>query len=126
MKKITIGGNKKVAALQQEFNEAFPYLKIEFFSREHERRGGSLRQEMLSPDTELGQLQKKPTAGSIMLKDSMTVSELEELFKQHFGLAVQVFRKSGRSWIETTVTDDWTLRDQNTEGQELSSLPGFR
>lgn len=122
MKKITIGGNKQIAALQQEFNEAFPYLKIEFFNREHARKGGSARQDMLSPDTVLGQLQKVRAKGSILLKDSMTVSELEELFKDHFGLSVQVFRKSGRSWIETTVTDDWTLKDQNAEGQELSSL----
>ena len=80
---------------------------------------------MPAPDTELGRLHKKLAAGSIMLKDSIIVSELEELFKDHFGLSVQVFLKS-RSWIQTTVTDDWTLRDQNTEGQELSSLPGFR
>jgi hypothetical protein len=122
MKSIRISDTKKIAALQQEFNEAFPYLRIEFFTREHGSRGASARRDMLDADTLLKRFQRKNTSGAIMLKGSMKVSELEALFKDHFGLSVQVFRKSGRSWIETTVTDDWTLEEQNAQGQELSSL----
>jgi hypothetical protein len=33
---------------------------------------------------------------------------------------VQVFRQSGRVWLETTRTDDWTLAEQNKQGEELS------
>jgi hypothetical protein len=36
------------------------------------------------------------------------------------GLYVQVFRKSGKVWLETTATDNWSLYKQNEEGQELS------
>jgi len=49
------------------------------------------------------------------------VSEVEQLFQDVYGLSVQVFRKSGTIWLETTATDDWTLNKQNDEAKELSS-----
>jgi hypothetical protein len=52
----------------------------------------------------------------------MTVNELEQRFKSQFGLNIQVFRKHGKTWIETTVTDNWTLFKQNEEGKTLSEL----
>jgi hypothetical protein len=39
-----------------------------------------------------------------------------------FNLSVQVFRKSAGTWIETSVTDDWTLKQQNDEGKDLSDF----
>jgi len=50
----------------------------------------------------------------------MKVSELEKIFLEDYGLNVQVFRNSGRVWLETTMTDDWTLAEQNRQGEELS------
>lgn len=60
--------------------------------------------------------------GEIILNDEMTVGELEQKFKEQFDLNVQVFRKHGNSWIETTVTDNWSLQKQNEEGRVLSEL----
>jgi hypothetical protein len=48
------------------------------------------------------------------------VVELECLFEDQFGLFVQVFRRSGNLWLETTVTDSWSLQKQNEQGKELS------
>jgi hypothetical protein len=50
----------------------------------------------------------------------MTVQELERVFQEELGLFIQVFRRSGKVWLETTATDNWTLFKQNEEGQELS------
>ena len=122
MKVIRIVNTTNIASLQKEFNEAFPYLKLEFFTQRHAIGKASSRKNLIDPAILLRQFQKKKARGAILLKDSMKVSELEELFKNIFGLSVQVFRKSGKSWIETTVTDDWTLQQQNEEGRELSSL----
>jgi hypothetical protein len=52
----------------------------------------------------------------------MLVSELENLFEDKFKLSVQVFRKSGKSWLETTFTDGWSLKKQNQEGLDLSKI----
>ena len=51
----------------------------------------------------------------------MTVGELEKLFRERFGANIQVSRKSGTLWLETTMTDNWTLKQQNEHGRELSS-----
>ena len=46
-------------------------------------------------------------------------AELEEIFETNFGLHVQIFRKSGKIWLETSTTDGWTLNQQNEEGKLL-------
>ena len=50
----------------------------------------------------------------------MTVIDLEKKFREVFGLGIQVFRKSGKAWLETTLTDNWTLEEQNRQGEALS------
>jgi hypothetical protein len=57
---------------------------------------------------------------TINIPSSITVHELEKLFQQDLGLYIQVFRKSGKVWLETTATDNWSLFKQNVEGQEWS------
>ncbi len=122
MKTLKISDNKKVSALQKEFNEIFPFLKVEFFNHRHGAFKGSPKKDILNTDLLFKQCRKKHTSGTMVIKEDMQVSELEKLFQEIFGLSAQVFRKSGRSWIETTVTDDWTLARQNKEGQDLSSF----
>ena len=59
-------------------------------------------------------------SGNITVTPQMTVNELEQSFSDVYGLNAQVFRRSGKAWLETTVTDGWTLEKQNNEGAELS------
>ena len=42
----------------------------------------------------------------------MVVWQVERLFEKEFGLHVQVFRQSGEVWLETSVSDDLTLEQQ--------------
>jgi len=51
----------------------------------------------------------------------MKVIDLEKMFKNRFNLSAQVFRKSGNLWLETTMTDNWTLLQQNNHGREIST-----
>lgn len=53
-----------------------------------------------------------------MITPDMTVTDLEQSFNTIYGLGVQVFRKSGKIWLETTVTDGWTLEEQNRQGED--------
>lgn len=121
-KTINITDTKTIYSIQKEFNELFPFLKLEFFVQKHATHQGSHKKDMLNSGLTIMQCRKNHNEGEIILKESMRVEELEKLFQQVFGLSAQVFRKSGRSWIETTVTDDWTLKQQNDEGKELSFL----
>jgi hypothetical protein len=118
--KIKITSNKTIEDIQSEFNKEFPFLKIQFFKHTHKEFQGSAKRELIPIHTNIGLL--KHHNGQIEITADMTVSELEQLFKDKLGLNVQVFRKSGKSWLETTVTDSWTLKKQDDEGKELSTL----
>jgi len=106
--------------VQQDFNNAFPFLKIEFF-RNLNRQPAFTFQEMLPHNKRVAEGQTAVTGGDIEINATMTVKELEKLFKDQFSLAVQVFRRSGNLWLETTMTDGWTLGLQNQHGKEIST-----
>ena len=112
-----ITDNKLIQDLQEEFNLLFPYLKIEFFSITSK---GKENPKILSPLQAVGQSRKKREDGVLLLNSHMTVTAFEKEMSERFGLLVQVFRQSGKMWIETSLTDSWTLERQNAEGYELS------
>jgi len=115
---MTINNQKSIIQIQEEFGSRYPFLKLEFFKNAHSVYEGSTKREMVYK-RQLTHLHK---VGEIVLNDEMTVGELEQQFKEKFDLNVQVFRKHGNSWIETTVTDNWSLQKQNEEGKVLSEL----
>jgi hypothetical protein len=119
--KIHIADNVTIQGIQREFSSVFNYLKLEFFSRPHQTGKGSEKKYMKTEDAILRDFRLVHSSGDLVITSDMTVADLENLFKDHFGLYVQVFRRSGRLWLETTATDSWTLSVQNEQGRELSS-----
>ena len=117
---ISIEDGKKIQLIQQEFNAMFPYLKIEFFSTPHKNNEGSAKKIIRSSYSTIGECRSIHNSGVVYITADMSVKDLEQMFYNTFGLSTQVFRKSGRVWLETTVTDKWTLEKQNHEGEELS------
>lgn len=120
--KITINDKRKIFAIQEEFNQAFPYLKLEFFSKPHTVGGGSAKKLIKHSSKTLGECRTIHNKGRMTISPEMTVAELEQRFGDVYGLGVQVFRKSGKVWLETTVTDAWTLEAQNSQGEALSKV----
>jgi hypothetical protein len=118
--KITINDQRKIFAIQETFSKNFPYLKLEFFAKGHKQGGPSPRNIIKHPDKTLGECRTVHNNGTITITGSMTVNELEQRFGDVYGLSVQVFRRSGNMWLETTVTDGWTLDEQNSQGESLS------
>ena len=51
----------------------------------------------------------------------MSVNAFEQNMASVFGLNLHVFRRSGNLFIETTATDDWTLKAQNDEAKAMST-----
>lgn len=120
--KIKITDKRKIFAIQEEFSKLFPYLKIEFFAKPHRVGGASPKKIMKHPSKTLGECRTVHSDGLITITPQMTVAGLEQNFRDTYGLSVQVFRKSGNAWLETTVTDGWTLETQNRQGQSLSEF----
>lgn len=119
---ITINDHRKIFAIQEDFNKLFPYLKLEFFSKPH-TKGGATSIKLIKYNSQtLGECRTIHNNGEISIIPAMSVAELEQHFGDIYGLGVQVFRKSGKTWLETTVTDNWTLEEQNKQGEELSKI----
>ncbi len=118
--KISVTDSTTITEIQKTFETQFEYLKLVFFKKPHAYKEGSAKKDALEGDIKLASLTNM--RGEFTIEETMTVNELESAFKEKFGLHVQVFRKSGNTWIETTVTDAWSLKKQNEQGKELSQL----
>ena len=106
-----------VQDLKKQFHGFFPYLKIEFFETPYKVATGSNKASMIDNKESIGAMLKSMDGGNVELDSLTTVISFEQLINDRFGLHVQVFRKSGELYIETTKTDDWTLGQQNAEGK---------
>jgi hypothetical protein len=111
-----------ISEIQKEFNNNFPYLKIEFFSTNKKKGNEPTGQVLIPGNKTIGEIKTQIRESFVQLANKMKVKELEQLFAEQFALPVQVFRKSGTLWLETTMTDEWTLQQQNEHGRELSSV----
>lgn len=118
---MIINDSRTIRELQQEFNNTFPFLKLEFFDVPHAEKKALPKSRMIPNDRKIGTIRKNHREGKLIITENETVSQLENDLWNNFGLSAQVFRKSGNLWIETSLTDSWTLERQNREGYEMSN-----
>ena len=118
---LEINGERLISDIQQDFGAVYPFLKIEFF------RNGNIRRDRYPVNKLIPATQPVKTAwhykqekGQLTLSDGMTVTDFENALMDQFGLSAQVFRRSGNIWLETTITDYWTLKQQNEHGREIT------
>lgn len=121
--KLKLQSSKRISALKDEFNSHFPFLKLEFFKVEHDPLEPTAKKAMITGDHDLGEISTSMSSGELDVQSSMKVGVLESLFAERFGLNVQVFRKSGKVWLETSSTDTMTLEEQNRLGKEKETAP---
>ena len=107
---------QSISQIQQEFQEKFPGLKIEFYESEHSDHQGSHPSNQHDPAKTLREIRQQHSEGDLVIDPEMTIAELESNFEELFGLHVQVFRRSKTLWLQTISTDDWTLEKQNRKG----------
>ena len=114
---LSINDNKFIIDLQEKFNECFPYLKIEFFSRTCIPPKMPVFNQLLPANLRLGDVRKSHEPGLLDIKSYQKTGEVEQAFKQMFGLNVQVFRKEYDQWVKTTHTKNLTLQQQSQIAQ---------
>ncbi|MFN0014759.1 MAG: hypothetical protein ACKVU2_09445 [Saprospiraceae bacterium] len=115
---IQITPEMTIGAIQTAFNEEFPYLKLVFFSKPHPAFAGSHAKFIIEDQNlKMGEIMAAPRSGMLTLMPDEPTFEVERSFEKEFGLFVQVMRKSGSTWLITTVTDLLTLEQQNAKGR---------
>ncbi len=121
--KIRVSPEFTIAEVQHTFQQAFPYLKLVFFSKPHKAFKGSPAKYLIQDrNQKIGSIEHPPKEGVIYLEPEMPTWQVERLFESEFGLHVQVFRKSGNTWLETSVTDDLSLEQQNAKGKAAENI----
>ncbi len=117
---ILINGSKTISEVQGDFSKEFPFLKLEFFDAPHKEDKALPKSKMFPNTKKLAACRKQQTDGKLIVMKDEKVKDLENELWKNFGLSAQVFRRSGNLWIETSLTDSWTLEQQNREGLEMS------
>lgn len=119
-KKMKLQFNKstRIRDAKKKFAELYPFLKLELYNMPHNEMKLSNKNERLPPDTFISEVGNRVSRGTLDVSKNRTVAEVENEFFQKFGIALQVSRKSGTFWIETSATDNRTLEMQNKMGEE--------
>lgn len=120
--KIHIHPEMTIEAVQAEFTQVFPHLKLVFFNEPHQMFQGSPASEMITDTNRtIGSIEKDPAMGTLTLEADTPTWRAERLFEDRFGLHVQIFRRSGKTWLSTSRTDLLTLEEQNEKGKACTA-----
>ena len=117
---ITINDINTISSIQEKFSQLFPFLKLEFFKKSTQQNTVAVKQPITTGGKTLAECRTVFKTGEINITPEMTVSELEKNFNEVYGLYTQVFRKSGNIWLVTSITDNWSLDEQNKQGEIIT------
>ncbi len=117
--KLDCNDNIDIIALQKAFNKMFPYLSL-IVNKQIRTYNNKISLTERDIKMKLEICRSRQNKLSLEFHPEITVSDLMECFKKQFGLLVTIKRKSGKAWLNTTVTRNWTLREQNEQGKALS------
>ena len=117
---IRIDDNLSLLSVQQEFHLEFPYLKINFIETIKSRTGTIQKKLLDKSEKTFTEFILEDRENSIIITPELTVSELVKQITNSYRLEIQLCRKSGRIWLETSATDSWTLEMQNKQGEALN------
>ena len=95
--KISI--KKKLSDIQREFNSQFPYLKLEFYQGQHATGEEATSQRLLNVDQTIREISPDAPAEDLKIDGKLKVSTLKQKILERYGLNIQIFRKSGDTWM---------------------------
>ena len=118
---IMIKPDTKLSEIKKSFSHAYPFLKLEFFTRAHAWQESSSVDDILSDIVSAAEASKNNIiSGFIEINFWQKTGVVESIFKNKFDLFVQVYRKHNDQWIQTSGTDELTLEQQNDAGRNAS------
>lgn len=115
---IVITKNETLKEISEAFNTKFPYLKLAFYEHVHAPGQGSPKSDQLDHKLTIAEAGTFDHDEHFSIDGHLKVRNFERNFQEHFGIGVQVMRKSGTLWLQCTATDEWTLARENRVGEE--------
>ena len=109
-----------IREIEKSFSARYPYLKLEF--PRDDTHWMTVEVEGIDADKWQRQAQDLLST-EVGLSDELSVGELELRLKNLLNVPVVILRRSGNSYIGTSMTRNWTLKEQNDHGRELTDAP---
>lgn len=131
MTTIHITPETSLKQIQDEFHQKFPFLKLVFFKTGHAAGEASSIDDVMPSNQTIREAGNFDGTAEFSIDGHTLVKNLEAGFQEHYGISVQVFRRSGTVWLMTSSTDSWSLAKQNETGKFDGSeveveVPDFR
>ena len=120
---LHIDDNKLVTDVQEDFSDSYPFLKIEFYDQPHHYKETSTPNHRISPDKKIGVIRNMHDPVNLEILSWYSTGRVEREFKEKSGLNVQVFRRDGGAWIQTGISDSYTLAEQVERAQRAIVIP---
>jgi hypothetical protein len=119
---IEISSDTKLTEIRAAFKAQFPFLDIAFFSKAHGEGSGSTKQSQLPYTATFEEAGDPHRIGLLQITGDQTCAFTETEFETGFGLYVQILRKSGNLWLQTTTSDELTLTELNSETEAAETF----
>ncbi len=122
---ISTNGQKKIKTIQNEFNEFFSHLKIEFSTKPIIDDFIS-QKDILDNSKSLSEVRVKKGTSEISISGRKHVVNLESEFENIFGLYVKVYfwyfnkGKGVHYWLQTSDLQPMTLSERNELSKKLT------
>ena len=117
-----------IGELQRHFSASFPFLKLAVCKNVSMINDANKCIEIKDSDTLINTLRTKHREVFLEIHYWQKTGTIEKLFLHKAALHVQLLRKQGEHWIETSGTDELTLEEQNDIGRKATQelLHGMR
>jgi hypothetical protein len=126
-REVTTTGSKKLKTLMKEFNNHFPYLRLNIHSSamaKKSEKGEDIYR--LDIEKTLSEVREKKGSGKISLTGRKKVKTVEKEFDEIFGLYVQICYTTadGQSYYTTGSADNQTLTALNRQREAAGCKKG--
>ena len=115
---ISINKENLFCDIQNAFSASYPFLKMAFFLKS--RDIDINKKKAIDPNTSLNKFLSSHFI-TISFGGHQTVSEVSGNIENTLNVTVQVLRKSGNVWLPISLTESWTLENQNAAGELLDT-----
>lgn len=112
--KLEIKISDNLEAVNSQFMAMFTLLKLEFYRKDSK----FLKENMLNHNALISEINPNFKGFEFEMNVYQSVNEFEADLEDKLGFPVQIFRKSGKLWLQTIATDSWSLFEQQEEALE--------
>ena len=107
---LEIDDNKTIGDLQENFNESFPYLKLEFYDRRYRAVKNIHLLFPLPASAQLESIRKKHEPGILTIKSWFKTGKVEDELWEMYGLNARIYRMEGSKWVPSHPGEALTTR----------------